>query len=249
MSELNSSLCQLNWLIAKGGIGAEPIKEPVEENCAPVQEGQLVQSQPLQITIPTPKQVPHPQKSHDKKRRKVFDGPDKPPYSYSQLIRFAIEETEEKKCTLSEIYAYIAHNFQFYRENRNTSWKNSIRHNLSLNKQFSRIERTDGDRRGWWVCVDPPEKKPRVLKGSPVRVNPIYEEFYRKTKREEEEEEVVLLEQSTMYGETYITELTGDIRELTVRFLFFSFIKCGLSHGALDHAKCKRALSHFSAVS
>lgn len=31
---------------------------------------------------------------------------------------------------------------------------------------------------GWWVCVDPPAKKPRILKGSPVRVNPIYEHLY-----------------------------------------------------------------------
>lgn len=99
--------------------------------------------------------------AHEGKRRRIFDGADKPPYSYSQLIRLAIEDTPDKKCTLAEIYSFIAHNFQFYRENRNSSWKvilipdigilrlklqNSIRHNLSLNKQFSRIEKTDGDR-------------------------------------------------------------------------------------------------------
>lgn len=172
MTELNSSLCQLNWLIAKGGLGnvqgtevsfiPEPVSQPVE----------IRSPQPIQYTQPAPAPAEVTAK------RRVYDGSDKPPYSYSQLIRFAIEDTEDKRCTLAEIYSYISHNFIFYRENRNASWKNSIRHNLSLNKQFMRVEKVEGDRRGWWVCVDPPAKKPRILKGSPVRVNPIYEHLY-----------------------------------------------------------------------
>ncbi|EFP07389.1 CRE-FKH-8 protein [Caenorhabditis remanei] len=179
MTELNSSLCQLNWLIAKGGIGnvqgteasfiPEPVSKPVE----------VLPPQPVQPTQPTP--VPEVTA-----KRRIYEGSDKPPYSYSQLIRFAIEDTVDKRCTLAEIYSYISHNFIFYRENRNASWKNSIRHNLSLNKQFNRVEKAEGDRRGWWVCVDPPAKKPRILKGSPVRVNPIYEHLYQSGKNSQE---------------------------------------------------------------
>ncbi|KAF1766234.1 hypothetical protein GCK72_006190 [Caenorhabditis remanei] len=132
---------------------------------------------PVQPTQPTP--VPEVTA-----KRRIYEGSDKPPYSYSQLIRFAIEDTVDKRCTLAEIYSYISHNFIFYRENRNASWKNSIRHNLSLNKQFNRVEKAEGDRRGWWVCVDPPAKKPRILKGSPVRVNPIYEHLYQNKNQE-----------------------------------------------------------------
>ncbi|PIC46537.1 hypothetical protein B9Z55_006196 [Caenorhabditis nigoni] len=170
MTELNSSLCQLNWLIAKGGIG--DVNGP-EMTLVP-------EKQPILEVAPAPPIAPGV-------RRKIYEGPDKPPYSYSQLIRFAIEDSVDKKCTLAEIYSYISQSFQFYRENRNPSWKNSIRHNLSLNKQFNRIEKTDGDRRGWWVCVEPPAKKPRILKGDPVRVNPIYEHLYNNKQQEVQE--------------------------------------------------------------
>lgn len=236
MSELNSSLCQLNWLIAKGGIGNEMVvkQEPTgEESPKPAEP---VKEDVPQVSLPLCEHVADlvrtfwtyvfQQKSEEKKTRRSFEGPDKPPYSYSQLIRLAIENTEEKKSTLADIYAYIRHNFQFYRENRNTSWKvspfktrklnlwldqlqNSIRHNLSLNKQFCRVEKADGDRRGWWVCVDPPEKKPRILKGSPVRVNPIYEQMYLSGMKQSKP--TVPLEN------THVSDMNGEVRELTVR--------------------------------
>lgn len=207
MTELNSSLCQLNWLIAKGGIGTAPEsgtitvipEKSVQVEVIPVQ-------QIIQPTTPFYERVVHEQSV--KPKRKVYNGPDKPPYSYSQLIRFAIEETEDKRCTLSDIYSFITSNFGYYRENRNSSWKNSIRHNLSLNKQFSRVERTGGDRRGWWICVDPPAKKPRILKGSPVRVNPIYEHLYQ---NKLQDIPVISLPQE----DPFLSEINGDGSDLT----------------------------------
>eukprot|EP00081_Caenorhabditis_elegans_P005034 NP_001254106.1 ForKHead transcription factor family [Caenorhabditis elegans] len=186
MSDLSSSLCQLNWLIAKGGLNT-------------VQEIEVPENPNIVGSPVAP--------AHEGKRRRIFDGADKPPYSYSQLIRLAIEDTPDKKCTLAEIYSFIAHNFQFYRENRNSSWKNSIRHNLSLNKQFSRIEKTDGDRRGWWVCVDPPAKKPRILKGSPVRVNPIYEHLYHNKQD--------MPNFTPPPEDPFLSEINGNVHELT----------------------------------
>ncbi|KAI8884917.1 hypothetical protein K501DRAFT_247022 [Backusella circina FSU 941] len=64
----------------------------------------------------------------------------KPPYSYATLIKYAIENSQRKKLTLSEIYQWVIDHYPFY-GTAGTGWKNSIRHNLSLNKSFVRVAR------------------------------------------------------------------------------------------------------------
>ena len=87
----------------------------------------------------------------------------KPPYSYSQLIILAMKESACSKMTLQMIYDWIIENFSYFKK-ADSSWqitfKNSIRHNLSLNKCFKKIARQKDEpgKGGFWT-LDPEFEK------------------------------------------------------------------------------------------
>lgn len=68
---------------------------------------------------------------------------EKPPLSYINMIAMAIKESPQKKLTLSEIYTYLQKRFDFFR-GQYVGWKNSVRHNLSLNECFIKIPKGMG---------------------------------------------------------------------------------------------------------
>lgn len=87
----------------------------------------------------------------------------KPPYSFSLLIYMAIEHSPNKCLPVKEIYSWILDRFPYF-ATAPTGWKNSVRHNLSLNKCFQKVERSHGkvNGKGSLWCVDP-EYKPSLM--------------------------------------------------------------------------------------
>ncbi|XP_053568194.1 forkhead box protein N2 isoform X2 [Bombina bombina] len=87
----------------------------------------------------------------------------KPPYSFSLLIYMAIEHSPNKCLPVKEIYSWILDRFPYF-ATAPTGWKNSVRHNLSLNKCFRKVERSHGkvNGKGSLWCVDP-EYKPNLI--------------------------------------------------------------------------------------
>ncbi|XP_076337721.1 forkhead box protein P4-like isoform X2 [Tachypleus tridentatus] len=67
----------------------------------------------------------------------------RPPFTYAVLIRQAIIESPEKQLTLNGIYCWFQNTFCYFRRNAPT-WKNAVRHNLSLHKCFMRVENVKG---------------------------------------------------------------------------------------------------------
>lgn len=67
----------------------------------------------------------------------------RPPFTYATLIRQAILESPDRQLTLNDIYQWFMSTFAFFRKNLPT-WKNAVRHNLSLHKCFARVENVKG---------------------------------------------------------------------------------------------------------
>ncbi|XP_049825530.1 forkhead box protein N3-like isoform X2 [Aethina tumida] len=85
----------------------------------------------------------------------------KPPYSFSCLIFMAIEDSPQKALPVKEIYAWILEHFPYFK-NAPTGWKNSVRHNLSLNKCFQKVEKAPNLGKGSLWTVDP-QYKPNLI--------------------------------------------------------------------------------------
>jgi forkhead transcription factor HCM1 len=104
----------------------------------------------------------------------VDDDGAKPPFSYAILIGMAILRAPHRRLTLAQIYKWISDSFAFYRNTQETGWQNSIRHNLSLSKSFTKQERPKDDpgKGHYWVINEGFEKQYHKVKSTRRPTNP-----------------------------------------------------------------------------
>uniref|UniRef100_A0A1I7YFI5 Fork-head domain-containing protein n=1 Tax=Steinernema glaseri TaxID=37863 RepID=A0A1I7YFI5_9BILA len=93
----------------------------------------------------------------------------RPPYTYASLIRQAIMESKDCQLTLNEIYQWFTETFAYFRRNAAT-WKNAVRHNLSLHKCFARVEQNV--KGAVWTVDDSEFYKRRPQRSSVTRSTP-----------------------------------------------------------------------------
>uniref|UniRef100_A0A8C6SS28 Forkhead box Q2 n=1 Tax=Neogobius melanostomus TaxID=47308 RepID=A0A8C6SS28_9GOBI len=75
---------------------------------------------------------------------------EKPNQSYIALISKAILASEHKKLLLCDIYQWIMDHYPYFKS-KDKNWRNSVRHNLSLNDCFIKAGRSDNGKGHFWA--------------------------------------------------------------------------------------------------
>ncbi|KAM9713412.1 forkhead box protein N3 isoform 1-T9 [Dama dama] len=137
----DEELTNLNWLHESKNL-LKSFGDSVLRSVSPVQD---------------PDDEPPPSPAHSDVPYDARQNPNcKPPYSFSCLIFMAIEDSPTKRLPVKDIYNWILEHFPYF-ANAPTGWKNSVRHNLSLNKCFKKVdkERSQSIGKGSLWCIDP----------------------------------------------------------------------------------------------
>lgn len=116
MAELNSSLTAMDWLPKLSvGTALSSANKMSNNNNDPSRDKSPFRKPPSSPLDPNATLDDEEAQQHKTRESK-------PPYSYANLITFAINSSPKKKMTLSEIYQWICDKFPYYKEAGN-GWK------------------------------------------------------------------------------------------------------------------------------
>ncbi|XP_073700995.1 forkhead box Q2 [Garra rufa] len=90
------------------------------------------------------------EEEHEKANLKSEGVDEKPAQSYIALISMAILDSDEKKLLLCDIYQWIMDHYPYFKS-KDKNWRNSVRHNLSLNECFIKAGRSDNGKGHFWA--------------------------------------------------------------------------------------------------
>lgn len=154
----------------------------------------------------------------------------KPPYSFSCLIFMAVEASPQKRLPVKDIYNWILTQFPYF-QNAPTGWKNSVRHNLSLNKCFKKVEKDKGQSigKGSLWCIDP-AYRPNLLQA--LRKTP-YHPYHQLQMTSTQPQNYMLYQSLPNSGRT-ILPLTQRPVPNTVSPHLFPFLSRRLAQTAFD---------------
>ncbi|XP_003386176.1 PREDICTED: forkhead box protein N2-like [Amphimedon queenslandica] len=162
---MTDELTNLNWLCSIstpkscGGSVLSPMRSrrPSEDTTGEKRMKILMPSGPLQI-----KSFPH-RRPHlgcyaeeGKQLGNITSYFSRPPCSYSCLIAMALKASSSGCLPVHEIYRFVEQEYPFYKS-APEGWKNSIRHNLSMNQNFIKVQRPDGfqTKKGYYWAANP----------------------------------------------------------------------------------------------
>ncbi|CAL4099794.1 unnamed protein product, partial [Meganyctiphanes norvegica] len=154
-SVMHSPLPQMPPVSLFGGMGGRPpiLQPPTANNCPPLRRrmndkglmltpGSLEESQVTRRRL-SDRAALDINEEIQRNREFYRNNEVRPPFTYASLIRQGIIESPDKQLTLNEIYNWFQNTFAYFRRNAAT-WKNAVRHNLSLHKCFMRVENVKG---------------------------------------------------------------------------------------------------------
>lgn len=141
-----------------------------------------------------------------------YSGPKKPPFTYTELIEHALNEKGE--LTVSGIYQWISDRFPFYKQN-DDRWKNSVRHNLSINPHFRKGSKAVHGAGHLWTIAQRDDKKTWNIKKQRIQqfIQASYNEYNRDQQLEIELETAtasILPENGDDYNENGLSTINHE---------------------------------------